>query len=141
MIKEEKISANNYILSSPAGERKYQQQSLIVNITVIQQFCWCTCTCILIKLFPFVNDVMFLYNLWRNVGLDIYPGINSPNKWDLLQAGRSETGCCFDEFNIIMRFYQNRLKKKLWISLSSWSTISVLVKCTIYEHFVFFLYL
>lgn len=37
MIKEEKISANNYILSSPAGERKYQQPSLIVNITVIQQ--------------------------------------------------------------------------------------------------------
>lgn len=121
MIKEEKISANNYILSSPAGERKYQQPSLIVNITVIQQFCWCTCTCILIKLFPF--------------------GINSPNKWDSPQAGRSETGCCFDEFNLIMRFYQNRLKKKLWISLSSWSTISVLVKCTIYEHFGFFIFI
>lgn len=78
---------------------------------------------------------------WRKVGPDIYPGINSPNKWDLLQAGRSETGCCFDEFNLIMRFYQNRLKKKLWISLSSWSTISVLVKCTIYEHFRFFFYI
>lgn len=38
---------------------------------------------------------------WRKVGLDIYPGINSPNKWDSLQARRSETGCCFDEFNLI----------------------------------------
>lgn len=78
---------------------------------------------------------------WRKVGLDIYPGIISPNKWDSPQAGRSETGCCFDEFDLIMRFYQNRLKKKLWISLSSWSTISVLVKCTIYEHFGFFFYI
>lgn len=63
MIKEEKISANNYILSSPAGERKYQQPSLIVNITVIQQLLMYMYVHV-DKLFPFVNDVMFLYNRW-----------------------------------------------------------------------------
>lgn len=73
----------------------------------------------------------------RKAGLDINPGSYSPNKWDSLQAGRRETGCCFDEFYLITRFYQYLLKKKMLISLSSWSTKLVLVKCTIYEHILF----
>lgn len=140
MIKEEKISANNYILSSPAGERKYQQPSLIVNITVIQQ--------LLLYMYVHIYKIVPVCQ-WRHVslqpmvgqcrkaGLDINPGSYSPNKWDSLQAGRRETGCCFDEFYLITRFYQYLLKKKMLISLSSWSTILVLVKCTIYEHILF----
>lgn len=73
----------------------------------------------------------------RKVGINVYPGSNSTYNWNLLQAGRKWNRVLLwrilSPTAVLSIFVE---KQNLWISLSSWSNILVLVKCNIYEHTV-----